>query len=92
MALDTNIIGSNGAIALVDPITKAVYQCFPQRRASGTLAALNAELVMDLNGESSATIYLNGTGTFNATYSISGSVDGTNFGDIVAYPLSLIHI
>lgn len=87
MALDANIVGSNGAAALVDPITKAVYQCFPQRRATGALAALNAELVMDINGESSATIYINGTGTLNATYSISGSVDGTNFGDIVAYPL-----
>jgi hypothetical protein len=52
------------------------------------LAAINAEVVMDINGESSATIYLNGIGTFNATYTIQGSLDGVNYGDIAAYPLS----
>ena len=88
MAMDINIVGSNGAAALVDPITKAVYQCFPQRRVSGTLAVNNAEVFMDINGESSATIYLNGTGTFNATYNIQGSIDGVNYGDVIAYPMA----
>ena len=59
---------------------------FESRRSIGTLAAINAELVHDVNGDESATIYINGTGNFNATYSIQGSQDGTNFADILAFP------
>lgn len=56
------------------------------RRASGVLAAANAELVLDLNGDQSATIFINGSSTFNATYNIQGSVDGTTFFDLLSYP------
>lgn len=56
------------------------------RRSTGTLAALNAELVHEVNGDNSVVIFLNGTGTFNATYSIQGSPDGTNFYDLLAFP------
>lgn len=56
------------------------------RRSSGTLAAVNAELVHDVNGDESATIFINGTGTLNATYSIQGSPDGVNYGDILTFP------
>jgi hypothetical protein len=56
------------------------------RRSTGTLAALNAELVHDVNGDNSAIIFINGTGTFNATYSVQGSPDGTNFYDLIAFP------
>lgn len=59
---------------------------FEARRSVGTLAALNAELVHDVNGDESATIFINGTGTLNATYSIQGSPDGTNYADILAFP------
>lgn len=55
------------------------------RRSTGTLAALNAELVHDVNGDNHASIYLNGTGTFNATYNIQGSVDGTIYFDLLAF-------
>ena len=56
------------------------------RRTTGTLAALNAEVVHNVNGDNSATIFINGTGTFNATYNIQGSPDGTNFYDLLAFP------
>jgi hypothetical protein len=35
------------------------------RRTTTTLAAVNAEVIHDLNGDASAVIYLNGTGTLN---------------------------
>jgi hypothetical protein len=56
------------------------------RTTSGTLAALNAEVVHNVNGDNTATIFLNGTGTFNATYNIQGSVDGVNYFDLLAFP------
>lgn len=56
------------------------------RRSTGTLAALNAELVHDVSGDESAVIYLNGTGTFNATYNVQGSADGVNYHDLLAFP------
>lgn len=59
---------------------------FESRRSTATLAAINAELVHDLNGDESAVIFINGTGTFNATYSIQGSPDGANFYDLISYP------
>lgn len=89
MALDSNIVGgASGAKAEVDAATLAVRAFFPQRRVTGTVAAVNAEVVMSINGESSATIWLNGTGTFNATYAIQGSFDGTNYFDVLSYPVS----
>ncbi len=56
------------------------------RRSTGTLAAVNAELIHDVDGDSSAVIFINGTATFNATYSVQGSPDGTNYFDLVAFP------
>lgn len=56
------------------------------RITTGTMAALNAEVVHNVSGDASAVIFLNGTGTFNATYSIQGSPDGTNYFDLIAYP------
>jgi hypothetical protein len=58
------------------------------RRSSATLAAANAELVHDVNGDESAIIFINGTGTLNVTYSIQGSPDGTNYYDVLAFPYS----
>ena len=60
---------------------------FESRRASGTLAALNAELVLSVDGDESAVIYIDsGAGVLNATYNIQGSPDGTNYYDLLAYP------
>ena len=56
------------------------------RRTTATLATLNAEVIHDLNGDASALIYLNGTGTLNATYNVQGSADGVNYFDLLCYP------
>ena len=58
-----------------------------QRSSSGLLAAVNAQLVHDVNGDESAIVHLIGTGTLNATYNIQGSPDGTNFYDLLVYPM-----
>jgi hypothetical protein len=62
------------------------------RTASGTLAAVNAEQILTLSGDASATIFINGTGTFAATYNIEASPDwnGTtgNFYPLACYPYS----
>jgi hypothetical protein len=57
------------------------------RRSTATLAVINAELVHDCNGDESAVIWINGTGTANATYQIDGSFDGINFFNLLAFPL-----
>mgnify|MGYP000293584473 CR=1 FL=1 len=57
------------------------------RRVTGTIAAANAEVVLDVSGDESVSIFLNGTGTFNATYAIEGSPDGTNFFPLLAFPV-----
>ncbi len=59
---------------------------FEARRSSAALSAVNAELVHDVNGDESATIFINGTGTLNATYNIQGSADGTNYADVLTFP------
>ena len=79
--------GTYGALADVDNLTKALRSFTPQRRTSGVLNAVNAELVLDINGEASATIFINGTGTFNATYNVQGSPDGTTYFDLLSYPI-----
>jgi hypothetical protein len=53
------------------------------RRTTGTLASLNAEVVHDLNGDSSAIIYLNGA---IGTYAVDGSADGVNYFPLLCYP------
>ena len=56
------------------------------RTSTGTLAAINAEVVHNLSGDASAVIYINGTGIFNSTYTIDGSVDGVNYFPLLCYP------
>ena len=56
------------------------------RRTSGSMSAINAEVVHDVDGDESAVIYLNGTGTLNATYVIEGSPDGVEYSPLLCYP------
>lgn len=52
-------------------------------RILGTLAALNSEVVLNLNGESSASFDIRGT--FVGTFVVEGSDDGTNFISVAFY-------
>ena len=61
---------------------------FEGRTTSGTISAINAEVVHDLNGDASAIIYFTSAGTMNCIYNIQGSIDGFNFFDIPGYPIS----
>lgn len=54
------------------------------RTITATLSALNAESIMDLNGQSTAMFDLR-TGAMNATLVFEGTVDGTNYQPLVAY-------
>lgn len=61
---------------------------FEQRSISGPITGVNSEIVLDVNGDESATIFIDGGGaTLNATYVIEGSVDGLTYGSLLAYPL-----
>jgi hypothetical protein len=56
--------------------------------AVGVLASLASEVVLDVSGDESAVIQLDGGGgTLNATYTVEGSIDGTIFQSIPMYPL-----
>ena len=60
-----------------------------RRRTTGTLAALNAEVVHQLNGDEAAMIYVNAAvGTWNATLEFTFTVDGTNFHPLLVFPLA----
>lgn len=60
---------------------------FEARRTSGVIADAQAEVVLDVSGDESVLIHLVGTGTFNATYVIEGSPDGTNYYPLLAFPV-----
>jgi hypothetical protein len=73
-------------MSLMRDLLGAFMPHFQSRRSSGSLATNNAELVHDVDGDASAVIYINGTGTANATYVVEASPDGTNFFPLVTYP------
>lgn len=57
-----------------------------RRSTAAGLAVNGAELVHDVNGDESATIFLNAPATLNATYNIQGTINGFDYFDILAYP------
>jgi len=75
-------------MSILRNLAAAFMPHFEARRSTANLAAINAELVHDVSGDASAVIFINGTGTLNATYNIQGSPDGTNYFDLLAYPYS----
>ena len=58
---------------------------FEARTSTGTLGALNAEIVHDVNGDDAAVIDI-GAVACNLTYSVDGSADGTNFFPLLCFP------
>lgn len=63
---------------------------FERREAFGVLAALNAELVIDLNGDESASVYVQSK-AFIGTLEFTGcnNEDETQFFPVAAYPYSI---
>jgi hypothetical protein len=61
-----------------------------RRSASGTLGALNAELVIDISGDESALVYVQST-SFIGTLEFTGLSDlgTTNYFPVAAYPYSI---
>lgn len=58
-----------------------------RREASGTLLAANSEVVLDVNGDESALVYVNGgTSTLTGTMSFEGSINGSDYFPILALP------
>jgi hypothetical protein len=58
---------------------------FEARTSTGTLGALNAELVHDVNGDDAAVFDI-GAVACNLTYSVEGSADGTNYFPLLCFP------
>ena len=59
-----------------------------QRATSGSLSALNSEVVLDVNGDQAAVVYI-GSAAFIGTLEFTGSADGVNFFPIMAYPYAV---
>lgn len=61
-----------------------------RRSTSGTLAALNAEVVLDINGDESALVYIQST-SFIGTLEFTGvnDVGSTQYFPVAAYPYSI---
>lgn len=57
------------------------------RTTTGTLAAVNAEVVHNVNGDTSAIIYFTSAGTMTCVYNIQASIDGFNFFDVPSFPI-----
>ena len=77
-------------MSLLRNLLNAYVPVRERREASGVLAALNAELVMDLNGDESALVYIQ-SNSLVATLEFTGcnNADGTQYFPIVAYPYSI---
>lgn len=58
---------------------------FEARTSTGTLGALNAELVHDVNGDDATVIDI-GSVACTLTYSVDGSADGTNYFPLLCFP------
>jgi hypothetical protein len=59
---------------------------FESRRSSLSLSALNAEIVHPVDGDNSAVIYIDGTGSPAYTYAVEGTADGSNYFPLLCYP------
>lgn len=61
-------------------------------RVSGSIASLNAEVALNLNGESTVTIDMR-TSAFSGTITVQGTIDGTNYVTIPVYnPLTELYV
>ena len=77
-------------MSIVKNSDAAIVPIRERRQASGTLGALNAELVLDVNGDESALVHIAST-AFIGTLEFTGSAnaDGTDYMPVAAYPYSI---
>lgn len=77
-------------MSIVKNSDAAIVPIRERRQASGTLGALNAELVLDVNGDESALVYIQST-SFIGTLEFTGCMnsDSTQYFPIAAYPYSI---
>ncbi|WOP15756.1 hypothetical protein [Ottowia sp. SB7-C50] len=59
---------------------------FESRRIAANLSAVNASVELPLDGDNSATIMIDGTGTLNCTYIVEGRADDANWYPIICFP------
>lgn len=84
MSLDVSIVGAN-----LDS-SGNVRVAKPRASSSGTLAALNAELILQVDSDDNAMLYIQST-SFIGTLEFTGvsDVGGTQYFPIAAYPYSI---
>lgn len=90
MAMDTNIVGGTSGVKQdVDAAGRGEVVLW-RGSASGTVGALNAEVVLSLGGESNALVYVQST-SFIGTLEFTGvsDVSETGYFPVVAYPYAV---
>ncbi|MGL5079177.1 MAG: hypothetical protein ACRDBG_25535 [Waterburya sp.] len=80
-------------MSVIRNITGALGQFVPvreRREASGTLGAVNAELVIDTNGDESALVYIQSTAFIGTLeFTAASNNDSTQFFPIATYPYAI---
>lgn len=77
-------------MAKITDSTNAAQHPTETLRATGTIGALNAEVITACDGR--ATVALDMRGTFNMTIEVSGTVDGTNWTLIPMRPINVASV
>jgi hypothetical protein len=85
MALETLLLDNRGNefLGSLDQIGGGTVT--DARVSTGTLAAANAELVMDINGQAVAAFELRAAAVVTATFVFEGTIDGTNYYTLTAF-------
>ena len=73
-------------MSIIKNLSNAFVPIREQRTTTGTLGALNAEVVLDINGDESCLIDVRTAGAVTMTIVFEGSVDGTNYFPVLALP------
>ena len=77
-------------MSLIKNLNNAVVPIRERREAYGTIAALNAELVLDVNGDEAALVYIQSTSFIGTLeFTAASNDDSTQFYPIAAYPYSI---
>jgi hypothetical protein len=81
-----NFFPKEGCMSILRNLLGNFMPHFERREASGNLNAVNAEVVLDLNGDNSVTVYMNAAAAWTGTYAVEVSPDGVNYYSALAFP------